>query len=355
MEAKPLLERLTQAHGVAGYEGDVRAVVREVLGPLVDEMRVDALGNVIAVKRGTGAEPRRRLLLAGHMDEIGMAVVAQREAMLQVTTIGGIDPRTVLGQEVVVHGKRRLRGILGSRPPHVVPLEARSKPVPIQELYVDTGLSAEAVRELVSVGDVVSIRGDFTELVGGAVASKAMDDRAGVAAVILAVDHLSRMEHSWDVVAVATTQEERGLLGATVAGYGVVPDAAIAVDVGFAKQQGVGDHESIALDGGPAIAWGANAHPVMARRLGEVAEAWEIPHQQEFIPGRSGTDAWALQVTRSGVPTAVVSIPLRYMHTVVELLTVRDLERTGRLLAAFAASLDEGTAQEMGLAKEVSA
>lgn len=355
MEAKPLLERLTQAHGVAGYEDEVRAIVQEGLEPLVDEVRVDALGNVIALKRGcTNDGPRRCLMLAAHMDEIGLAVVGQREAMLQVTAVGGVDPRTVLGQQVIVHGKRPLPGILGSRPPHVLSEEARKKPVPFEELYVDTGLATDALRELVTVGDMVSIKGELMELADGALAAKAMDDRAGVAAMMLAVDHLSRLEHAWDVVAVATSQEERGLRGSTAAGYGVAPDAAIAIDVGFAKQQGVGDHESVALDGGPAIAWGPNVHPAMARRLRAVADQWEIPHQQEFVPGHSGTDAWAIQVARSGVPTAVLSIPLRYMHTAVELLSVRDLERAGRLLAAFAASLDESAAAELGLVREVS-
>jgi len=355
MDAKALLERLTQAHGVSGYEDEARAIVQEGLAPLVDEIRVDALGSVIAIKNGNATDaPRRRLMFAAHIDEIGLAVMGQREAMLQVTPVGGVDPRTVLGQQVIVRGKRNLPGILGSRPPHVLSEEDRKKPVPFDELYVDTGLSAEALSELVTIGDMVSIKGDFVELANGAVASKAMDDRAGVAAMMLAVDQLSHMEHAWDLVAVATSQEERGLRGATSAGYGVAPDAAVAIDVGFAKQQGVEEHESVAFDAGPAIAFGPNVHPVMGRRLRDVADQWEIPYQQEFIPGRSGTDAWAIQVTRSGVPTGLLSIPLRYMHTAVELLTVADVQRTARLLAAFAASLDEAAAGELGL-KEVSA
>jgi len=144
MDARALLERLTQAHGVSGYEDEVRAIVQEELASLVDEVRVDALGSVIAIKRGrANGASRRRLMLAAHIDEIGLAVMGQREAMLQVTPVGGVDPRTVLGQEVVVRGKRLLPGILGSRPPHVLSEEARKKPVPFEDLYVDTGLSAD--------------------------------------------------------------------------------------------------------------------------------------------------------------------------------------------------------------------
>jgi endoglucanase len=153
----------------------------------------------------------------------------------------------------------------------------------------------------------------------------------------LALERLNRVEHAWDVFAVATAQEETGLKGALVSAYGVAPDVAIALDATFGEQTGVSKTETLPLGGGPSIAIGPNFHPRLVQRLKEVAEDREIPHHMEPIPGRSGTDAWAIQVTREGVPTALISIPVRYMHQPVETLAAEDVERAGRLLAAFVA------------------
>ncbi|MBC7236322.1 MAG: M42 family peptidase, partial [Chloroflexi bacterium] len=183
----------------------------------------------------------------------------------------------------------------------------------------------------------------------GYLAGKAFDDRAGVASLIFCLEQLGSLDHRWDVYAVATSQEEVGLKGATVAAFGVAPDIAVAVDVGFGRQKGVEEEESIAMDGGPSIAVGPNIHPLMQKRLSEVARRYEIKHQFEYVTGPTGTDAWAIQVARQGIPTALLSIPLRYMHTSVETLCIRDVERTGRLLAFFIAGLDAAFAAELGL------
>jgi putative aminopeptidase FrvX len=347
MEVISFLRHLSEAAGVSGYEGDVRGLVIEQFGQFADEVRTDKLGNVVALKRGEGQGARPRIMLAGHMDEIGLMVTQQREGFLHFTSVGGIDPRVLLGQEVVVHGRRNLPGIIGSRPPHVLPRAERQKPRPIDELFIDIGLSQDEVAQAVRVGDLVTIRRPFVELKNGWVAGKAFDDRAAVAAIGLCLAELIRMRHQWDVYAVATVEEEVGLRGAITSTYDIVPLVGIAIDLGFGAAPGQPEGVSLKMDGGPAIALGANIHPHVHSRLVEAARQLEIPHQIEPIPGRTGTDAWAMQVTRDGIPTGLLSIPSRYMHTSVETVVIRDIERTGRLLAGFISRLDEGFAEAL--------
>ena len=335
MEVIPLLRRLSEAEGIAGFEGPIRGVVREAWEPFVDEMHEGKLGSLIALKKGTGPEPRPRLMLAAHMDEIGLMVTDIEEGFLRITRVGGTDRRVLLGLEVIVHGRRDLPGIVATRPPHVLPKKERKKTVPWDQLFVDVGLPEEQVRELVSIGDLISVRRELLELKNRRVAGKALDDRACVAAVTLGLERLSRVEHAWDLLAVATAQEETGLKGAIASAYGVSPDLAIALDVNFGKQPGLKDADTLQLGEGPSIAVGPNFHPKLVSRLKDVAEDHEIPYQMDPVPGRSGTDAWAIQVTREGVPTALVSIPVLYMHQPVETLSSEDVERAGRLLAAF--------------------
>jgi tetrahedral aminopeptidase len=299
-------------------------------------------------KRAEGAPPRA-IMLAAHNVEIGLMVTGFEGSFLRIARVGGVDVRTILGQEVVVHGKRSLTGIVGARPPHVLPPEAREKPVPLEQIYVDVGLAAQTVQELVRVGDLITMKRDFVELAEGYVSGKALDDRAGVVSLALCLEALSHMQHTWDVYAVATSQEEVGMRGAIVSTYGVAPDIAIAVDVGFGAQQGVSEDESIRMDGGPSLGRGPNIHPAVYERLVTVAKDYEMPYQSEVLAGQTGTDAWAMQVTREGIPSGLISIPLRYMHTSVETACVRDINRTGRLLALFIAGLDEEFVTKVGL------
>jgi len=365
VEVIPLLKQLSEAGGIAGYEEPVRELLRQTWQPLVDEIREGKLGSLIALKRGTESDgstarlsssesepaqvPRPKLMLAAHMDEVGLMVTGVEKGFLRITRVGGTDRRVLLGLEVLVHvqhdrsaerPRQSLPGIVATRPPHVLPEEERKKAVPWDKLFVDVGLPAEEVERLVTVGDLISIRRETVELKNRHVAGKAMDDRACVAAVTLALEQLSGMHHAWDVFAVATVQEETGLKGAITAAYGVAPDLAVALDVTFGKHPGVPEVDAFPLGEGPTIGIGPNFHPGLVTRLKEVAEAHEIPYQIDPIPGRSGTDAWAIQVTREGVPTALISIPLRYMHQPVETLAAQDVERAGRLLAVFIAGLE---------------
>jgi len=336
-----LLRTLSETNAIAGYEGEACELLRETWQPFVDDSYTGKLGSLIALKRGSGPEPRPKVMVAAHMDEVGLMVTGIEKGFLRIAPVGGADRRVLLGLDVTVHGQRDLPGIVATRPPHVLSREERTKVVAWDRLFVDVGLPAEEVERLVSVGDLVSVQREMAELKNRRVAGKAMDDRACVAAVTLALEQLKGVSHAWDVVAVATAQEETGLKGATAAAYGVAPDLAVALDVTFGKQPGISDTDDVfPLGQGPTIGVGPNFHPGLVKRLMEVADAHEIPYRIEPLPGRSGTDAWAIQVSREGVPTALISVPIRYMHQPVETLAVQDVERAGRLLAAFIGGME---------------
>jgi endoglucanase len=342
VEIVPFLRSLSEASGVSGYEDEVRDVVRSTFASMSDEVRSDAMGNLIALKRGSSEkEPRRRIMLAGHMDEIGLMVTMLDKGFVRFTQVGGFDVRTLMGQEVIVHGRRELPGVIGSRPPHVLAPAERNKPVPMSELFIDVGLSQDVLEKAVRVGDLITIRRPFIELQNDLVSGKAFDDRAAVASMAVCLDALGSLRHAWDVYGVATVQEEVGLRGAMTSTYGIAPDVGIAIDVGFGKQPGVAEPYSLDIGKGPALTCGPNIHPALLQALKSVAGEHEIPVQVEVDPGGTGTDASAMQITREGIPTALLSIPVRNMHTPIETLSVKDVVRTGRLLAHFIAGLDE--------------
>lgn len=340
MDTVPLLKRLTEASGVSGYEHQVREIVREEFARHADEVRVDTLGSVIALKRGTAPEPRPAIMLATHMDEIGLMVSELEEGFIHFRQVGGYDDRVLLGQEVMVHGREDLPGIIGGRPPHVLPTAERDKPIPHDKLLVDVGLPPEELAEKVRVGDLITMNRQMVELQGNLASGKAMDNRTSVVAAAICLEELSRVRHQWDVYAVATVQEEVGLKGAITSTFHLQPDLAIAIDVSFGKQPATPDEHTYELGKGPTIGCGPNFHPRLQEALVEAAKALEMSHQIEPAARVGGTDAVAMQVTREGIPTALISIPLRNMHTPVETVSIKDVERTGRLLAHFITHLD---------------
>jgi endoglucanase len=246
----------------------------------------------------------------------------------------------LLGQEVVVHGRRDLPGIIGARPPHLLPRDERDKPIPYDRLLIDVGLAPEEVARLVRVGDLITMNRELIELKGDLVAGKALDDRASVAAAAVCLEELTRVRHHWDVYAVATVQEEVGLKGAVTSAFGLQPDVGIAIDVTWAKQPGTLDEYTYELGKGPTIGCGPNFHPKLQEALVEAAKALEMSYHLEPATRPAGTDAAAMQISRQGIPVALISIPQRNMHTPVETISVKDVERVGRLLAAFISRLD---------------
>jgi endoglucanase len=345
------LRQLTETPGPSGFEERVAAVIADLWRPLVDEITIDRVGSLSALVRGSGVEPRPRILLAAHLDEIGLMVSEIRDyrgsGFLRVTEVGGVDLRQLLCQAVVVHGERDLHGVIGALPDVMLPPEGRDKPYQFEDLVVDTGLPVEELREIVHVGDFVSFRQNMRELQGRLVTAKALDNRASVAAVTLCLDYLAVRQHTWDVAAVATAQEETRLLGAYTSAFSRQPDLAIAVDVTFGKGAGVNDPGTFDLGSGPVLDIGPNVHPGVYRALREAADAVEIQVSTGIHARSSGTDAIGLQVAREGIPTGVVSIPIRYMHTMVETVDLTDIERTGRLLAEFIARLNGTFIQQL--------
>lgn len=359
MSAKDFLQKLSEANGVSGYEHAVRDLVIEAFRPYADEISVTTMGSVIALKRGIppvpplskgeqgGVRPAPKVLIEGHMDEIGLMVTDIEKGFIRFTQVGGFDARVLLVQEVLVHGKKELRGIIGSRPPHVLSDQERDQVIPMSQLFVDVGLPEEEVRDLVRPGDLITIARTMLSLNNNLVAGKAFDDRSAVVTLAEALRHLSTMKHSWDVYAVANVQEEIGLRGAETSAYQINPNVAIAIDVSHADQPNTPEINAVPLNEGMGIAMGPNIHPLVHEKLVAVAKAQEIPFQVTAYSGATGTDAWAIQVVREGIPTGLIDIPLRYMHTSVETLSISDLERIGRLLAAFCASLDAKFLEEL--------
>ncbi len=352
METAALLRELTEARGPSGYVEEVRRIIHARFAAHAHDVRIDSLGNCIARMPGSDDVPaaarasgpsskgaRPGLMITGHMDEIALMVFQVEKGFLRIAQVGGFDPRVLFAQEVIVHGTREIPGLVVSVPPHFTDPADREKPVALDKLFIDVGLPPREVDALVHVGDLVTLRARWTELSGGYAACKSMDDRAGVAAIVLCLEELSQRRHAWDVYAVATVQEEVGSHGAMTGAFGVAPVAAVALDVTFGMQHGLSAAEAVKMDAGPTIAMGPNFHPRLFDRLVETAKAIELPYQVEPIPGPSGTDAWHIQVSRSGVPCGLVGIPVRYMHTPVETVCLRDVERAARLLAEFVCRL----------------
>lgn len=340
-ELKAHLKSLVEAHGPSGHEGPIAEILRGDWANLTDEIDQDGLGSLIGIKRATDpVDPPRRIMLAAHMDEIGLMVRGVVDGFITVHRISGVDNRVMVAQPVIVHGKQPLPGIVASKPPHLLASDERKKYPGFDDLLIDVGLPADEVAELVKPGDLITPDAQMIDLSGRKVAAKAFDDRACVAALSFCLDQLQGMRHSWDVYAAATVQEETGYQGATVAAYKIQPDIAIALDVTFAPQPGVDQDSTATMSGGPAVGIGPNFHDKLREKLLETAQTYEIKTQDDPIAGRSGTDAWAIQVSREGVPTLLLSIPIRNMHSPVETLDMTDIERTGRLLAHFIAGLD---------------
>jgi endoglucanase len=352
MNITTLLKQLSQTPGISGHEAEIRAVVLNEWGHWADETRVDKVGNALAIRRGTDrpvagrrpdstAAPRRSIMLATHMDEIGLMVAGVKHGFIHLVELGDTDPRILPGQEVIVHGRRDLPGLVASTPPHLLKAAERSKVVPLDQLWIDVGLPARQVERLVSIGDLISLRRSVIELKNGLLAGKAFDNRASVAAVAVCLEQLQQVQHRWDVLAVATVQEETSLLGAATSAFALQPDVAIAIDVTFATQHNAAGVETFALDKGPTISIGPNMHPGMVQGLRDASRRLEQDARLEPLTGDSSTDGWAIQVAREGIPTGIVAIPIRSMHTPVETVAIKDVERTGRLLADFIRGLDE--------------
>lgn len=341
--------KLISSHGGPGFEEAVGKMIEGLFGQYSNHVETDVMGNVIALIPGEGQATRRpRILLTAHMDEIALVVTKIEEGgFLRVAQSGGFDPRTLLGQEVVVHGQQALHGIIGSKPPHLTSPEERKKAAPLSDLYIDLALPEKRVRERVTIGDRVTLFREPMALLNDRVSGKVLDNRTSVAVLLECMKHLKTLHHEADCYAVATVQEEVGIRGARTVAYAINPDIGIGVDVTFAEMPGQDPDDSAIIGNGPAITFGPNIHPRVFRGLKQTAEKHGIPYQIELSQRPTGTDANPIQITRDGIAAGLVGIAIRYMHTSVETGSYPDIVEAGRLLAHYIASIGESEVEEL--------
>lgn len=344
------LKEMISLPGISGHESDISKKIGEVWQPLTDQIQLSAIGNLYGIKKASaknGTEPARRVMMAVHMDGIGMVVERLAGDVLYFAQIGGFDPRILPGQQVLIHTETgEVPGVIAQLAPHLLSKPFDGKPVPLDQLVIDTGMTADELKEAVHPGDIISYANLPFELPGGCIAGHSLDNRASVAAVTQCLAELQRFNHSWDVYAVGTTQEETTFLSGTTV-FDVKPDIAIVIDVTFAKGPGVDGYRVKALDSGPSIGFGANIHPALYRQFKALAEQLDMPYTLDPLPSMSGTDAVPIQTAFGGVPTCVLSIPLRYMHTPVEVIALKDVMRVGHLMAEFIARLDDSSLAQL--------
>uniref|UniRef100_A0A7C4Y5D1 M42 family peptidase n=1 Tax=candidate division WOR-3 bacterium TaxID=2052148 RepID=A0A7C4Y5D1_UNCW3 len=335
---KEILEKLSNAAGPSGFEENVSSVLFEMLKEKVDEIKKDKVGNVIALKKAKG-ERKGSVMLTAHLDEIGMIVTAFDGSYIKFETLGGWDNRIFIGQKVIIFGKKVLKGVVGAIPPHY--LRDKEKKVPsLEELFIDIGMNEKDVKKYVRIGDPIYIDTTFKVLNGDIVTGKALDNRASCAVICSILMNIKNEELKWDVYGVFTIQEESTSLGAYTSAFKIKPDFAIVLDVTHATSFGVGEDRAYPFNKGPGIAIGPNIHNGLFNELKETAKRNEIPYFIEPIPGQTGTDASAIQVVDEGIPTALLSVPIRYMHTPTEVLHMNDLKRTERLIISFLREFD---------------
>ena len=346
MEASALtfFQTLLATPSPSGYESRIQEVIRSYAASFADRLATDLHGNMMAVRN---PDARRRIMLAGHCDQIGLIVsYIDSDGFLYLQSIGGWDPQVLVGQRLTIWTDQApVFGIIGRKPIHLLTEEERKQVPKLKDLWLDVGAAnREEAEKVVQIGDPVTLELEYRELRNGRAASPAMDDKCGTWVVIEALRRIDPAKLRWAVYAVSTVQEEVGLRGAKTSAFGIDPEVGVAVDVTHAtdcptiekKEEG-----DVALGKGPVIHRGPNMNPKVVRRLAEVAGAHQISVQMVATGKATGTDANAIQVNRAGVATGLVSIPNRYMHSPVEMISLDDIDRAADLLARFCESLGE--------------
>lgn len=330
-EVSALLKTLCEAKGVSGAENGAAKVAAELLGKYMP-VKTDALGSVTGTTDGDGVH----ILLDAHLDQIGLVVTAvDSDGFLKVAKCGGADRRVLAASEVTVHGKRDIFGVITSTPPHLSSPGDADKANNFDEISVDIGMKKEEAEKLIAPGDRITFNGSYSELLGSRVCSPSVDDRAGVAAILRCLELIKDKKLNCKISVMFSVQEETGGSGAQVGAFAAAPDEAIAVDVSFASAPGVSSEKYASLGGGTMIGYAPPLDYAMSNKLAELAKSKEIPHQFEVMGGRTGTNCDEIQVSGRGVKTALLSVPLRNMHTACEICDLADIENTARLMAEY--------------------
>jgi len=344
-QLQDFLKSILTTPSVAGFEEPVQRVVRDYVSPFADSVRTDVHGNVIAARN---PDAPFRVMLAGHCDQIGLIVsYIDKEGYIYVLTVGGWDIQNLVGVRVKIWtSKGVVDGIIGKKPIHLMDDEDRKKVPKIKDMWIDIGAKdKEEAEQIVSIGDPITVELEYRELRNNMVAAPAMDDKAGVWVAMEALRRIDPAKLKVGVFAVSTVQEEVGVRGAITSTFGIDPHVGIATDVTFAtdfptiEKKENGD---VKLGGGPAITRGPNINAKLANALVDVAKQHEIPVQIVAEGKIAGTDARAMQVSRSGVATAEISIPCRYIHTPVEMISLYDIDHAADLMARYCESIEPG-------------
>lgn len=343
MSEKDFFKKFCLTDSPSGNEDKLFPVFKEAFS---DECKVEMLklNNMCALKKGIG---RGKIMLMAHADEVFMVVKDILQNGFLSFKAFGIDVKTLVSEEVVVHGKKDILGIIGIKPPHLMNDDERKRAYKEDELLIDTGYSKNEIEKIIKKGDYVTLKRNFCELLNNNVSCKAVDDRAGIAAMLVCKDELANVNHDFDVYFVGSCQEELGHRGAKMSSFDINPDIGIAIDVTFDSGR-LGDEErENKLGKGPSICVGPNVHIKLRKMLSSIADEYDIPYQVEVEPGNTGTDAWDIQVSRTGIPSLLISIPIRYMHTSCEVVNFDDIKNTGRLIAKFIQKLKYDELEEL--------
>lgn len=330
MDLKKLCFELSAVSGTSGSEKSVAETALEILSKYMTT-KTDCLGNVI----GTTGSGKTHILLDAHIDQIGLIVRGiDEKGFLLISEIGGIDPRVLTGAEVTVHGKENLFGVICSVPPHLAK-DGESKKLDIRQMAVDVGYSKEDAERLISVGDRISLRCNQLELIGDNISSGAFDDRCAAAAIIYALELVKGKIPGITLSVMFSSMEETGGSGAKTGAFSLMPDYSLVVDVGFGEDPYTDKKDTIYLGKGPSIGIAPVLDDGVTRELIEISRERDIPYQHDVMGRTTGTNADAVSITGAGVKTALLSIPLRYMHTANEMINLKDIEYTGRLIACY--------------------
>jgi len=348
----PFLKSLISVAGLSGHESPVADLIEEKWTPLVDEVSRSKLGSIHGLKHGTPIRGRRSaqaskrpsVMIATHMDAIGMMVSRIVGGFLYITNIGNLDQRNLPGTPVSIHASgsdEDLYGVIAMPPANLLPEGEGHGVIDMKYLVIDTGLTPAEVEKKVNVGDIVAFNTEPVEMTGGYLSGHSLDNRASVAALTVCLEELQGKLHHWDVIALASVQEETVFGGSYTSTFELRPTIAVAIDMTFGQGTGSSGYQTFPLGKGVTLGIGPSMHPFLFKRFKEVAERIEVPFANDLMPADSMTDADAMQLVAEGIPTMLVSIPQRYMHTPVELVAIKDIQRAGRLTAEFIASLEE--------------
>lgn len=327
MDIRDTIKKLSSLRGVSGYEFRISDSIAEIFAEYCPVVRKDALGSV------TGILPSRKsdastIMIEAHMDEIGMMITdIDDRGFLYFTNIGGIDSRILPAKEVVVHGKRDVMGIIGAKPPHITTAAQREKAIPINELCIDTGYDKEEIVKIVSVGDTVTFPFNYRELGMDYICTKSQDDRTGVSVLVALMDRLKDIELPFNIHFCACVQEEVGRRGAAPAATETDPVFAISIDVCHGSTPDASEG-TFKCGTGTVISKGPNIHPKLCQRVIELMEKNKIDYNIDVDGDDTGTDAWAIQTAKYGIPTILFSLPLKYMHTMIETVNLKDVQST---------------------------